>query len=249
MASTEERNQQAKEQQAEKLTAQEQNQAEIESMSAAQLHAELSNKNDDYIFKLHKLLVEGGYTDADANAKIDALLPEVISNQRVGKPATQIYGSPSFKFDQMIHAKEKPKKVKYWMRAIDMSFLYLVILAVLFGVMGLIPNNKNATTQSSGILSLIVMALAFGFLLTWFTDTMETSRNRKKDTKHKFNWGTIGRGAVATVGVLLLISLTAFVNPTINPILPAWGYLVLAAASYGARYLFRRQYHITGRSM
>ncbi|GEL12791.1 membrane-bound protein conserved in bacteria [Lapidilactobacillus concavus DSM 17758] len=249
MASTEERNQEASEQQAQKIAEQEQNQAEIATMSAAELRTELSHKNNDYIFKLHKLLVEGGYADADANTKIDALLPEIIQNQRIGKPATQLYGSASFKYDQMIHAKAKPKKVKYWMRSLDMSFLYLVILSVLFGVMGLIPGKKNTTSQSSGIVTLIIMAIAFGFLLTWFTDTMEASRNRKKEEKHRFNWGTIGKVSLATIGVLLLISLTALVNPAINPVLPAWGYLILAAASYGARYLFRLHYHITGRTI
>lgn len=253
MASTEERNQQASDAQAQKLAdkdlSKQATEAVIESMTPTELRAELTKKNNDYVFKLHKLLVEAGYTDADADVKIDGILPEIIKNQRIGKPANQIFGSPSFQVDQLLHPKAKPVELKYWMRSVDWTFLYMVILAVLFGIMGLVP-TKNTQNASSGILSLIVMSVAFGFLLTSFTDSMQSARDKRKNgEKARMDWGLIGKGALATIGVLLLVSITAFINPKLNPILPAWGYLVLAAAAYGARYLFRRHYHITGRLM
>lgn len=254
MASTEERNQQAREEQAKKIaeegSSKEAVNAQIESMSPAELRSELTNKNNDYIFKLHKLLVEAGYTDADADAKIDSILPEMVKNQRIGKPATQIFGSPSFQVNQLLNPKQKPSELKYWMRSVDWTFLYLVILGVLFGVMGLVPNNNTKNNGSSGLLSLLIMSVAFGFLLTWFTDAMQGARDKRKNgEKAKLDWGLIAKGALATIGVLLLVSVTAFINPVLNPVLPAWGYLILAAAAYGARYLFRRHYHITGRLM
>ncbi|WP_125606414.1 DUF1129 family protein [Lapidilactobacillus bayanensis] len=254
MASTEERNQQARDEQTQKMTDKESSKeaanAQIEAMSPAELRAELTNKNNDYVFKLHKLLVEAGYTDADADAKLDSILPEIIKNQRIGKPANQIFGSPSFQVDQLLHPKKKPTELKYWMRSVDWTFLYLVILGVLFSVMGLIPNSNTKNNGSSGLLSLLIMSVAFGFLLTWFTDEMQAARDRRKNgEKSKMSWGVIGKGALATVGVLLLVSITAFINPALNPVLPGWGYLVLAALAYGARYLFRRYYHITGRLM
>lgn len=254
MASTEERNQQAREEQAKKIaeegSSKEAVNAQIESMSPAELRSELTNKNNDYIFKLHKLLVEAGYTDADADAKIDSILPEMVKNQRIGKPATQIFGSPSFQVNQLLNPKQKPSELKYWMRSVDWTFLYLVILGVLFGVMGLVPNSNTKNNGSSGLLSLLIMSVAFGFLLTWFTDAMQGARDKRKNgEKAKLDWGLIAKGALATIGVLLLVSVTAFINPVLNPVLPAWGYLILAAAAYGARYLFRRHYHITGRLM
>lgn len=253
LASTEERNQQAREEQAKKLAAEgsvKKVNTEIESMSSTELRTELTNKNNDYVFKLRKLLMEAGYTEADADAKIDAILPEMIKNQRIGKPATQIFGSPSFQVDQLLHPKQKPTELKYWMRSVDWTFLYLVILGVLFGIMGLMPNSNTKNNGSSGLLSLLIMSVAFGFLLTWFTDEMQAARDRRKNgEKAKMNWNMIWKGALATIGVLFLVSVTAFINPALNPVLPAWGYLLLAAAAYGARYLFRRHYHITGRLM
>ncbi|WP_261806621.1 DUF1129 domain-containing protein [Lapidilactobacillus luobeiensis] len=222
-----------------------------EEMSPAELRAELTNKNDDYVFKMHKLFVDAGYTEADADKKIDEFLPEIVAAQRIGKPAAQIYGAPTVKVDHIIHAPAKPIEIKYWMRSVDWSLLYFVILAVVFGVMGLFTKTNAANNSSSGFLTLLTMSLAFGFLLTWFTDGMAESQAAKKAGRKPSRplWRTILISVVAVFAVMTLISFLSVLLPGLNIVLPGWAYLLLAAAAYGLRYLFRRHYHIKGNTM
>jgi uncharacterized membrane-anchored protein len=234
---------------------------EIATMSTEELRAELTNKNVDYVFKMHKLLVEAGYTPEDADAKINGFLPEIIKAQRTGKPANQLYGAPTVKVENIIHAPAKPITLKYWMRSVDWSLLYLVILAAVFGVMGLFMKKQTNSAANSGLGTLIVMSIAFGFLLTWFTDNMDARRNKNKtaaddqaaeaDDKKKKQplWRVILLSVVGVFAVMVLISFMTVVTPALNPILPAYGYFILAVLAYGGRYLFRRHYHIKGRLM
>lgn len=248
-----ERNAQASQQQAKTLADKEnkpETTVDLSKVDPKKLRAELSNKNQDYLFKMHKLLVDGGYTDADAAAKLDAFLPEIVQEQRVGKPAAQLYGPPTVKADRILHAPKKPIEIKYWMKGTDWSLLYFAILSVVFGVMGMIPggNNQNSATNS-GVLVLLTMSVSFGFLLTWFSDAMQKSREAKKkgDKTVRPLWKVILLSVISVFGVMILISLLTFINPALNPVLPGYGYIIAAAISYGLRYLFRRHYHIKGR--
>lgn len=220
-------------------------------MTPAELRAELTNKNDDYVFKMHKLFVEAGYTEADADQKIDEFLPEIIAGQRTGKPAAQLYGAPTVKVDHIIHAPAKPIEIKYWMRSVDWSMLYFVILAAVFGVMGFFTKANAANNTSSGFLTLVTMSLSFGFLLTWFTDGMAESQAAKKAGRKPKRplWRTILLSVVAVFVVMALISMISVILPGLNVVLPAIVYLLMAAAVYGLRYLFRRHYHIKGNTM
>lgn len=253
-----ERNKQASAKQAKIRATRHINFKEISEMSIEELRAELTNKNVDYIFKIHKQLVDGGYTDADADAKIDTFLAEIIQAQRTGKPANQLYGPPTVKADLILHAPAKPITIKYWMRSLDWSLLYLVILAAVFGVMGFFTKTTSAAS-SSGLGTLIIMSVAFGFLLTWFTDNMPSARkskdkqaaanNEDENKKKKPLWRVILLSVGGVFGVMILISFMTVLTPALNPILPAYGYFIVAAVSYGLRYLFRRHYHIKGRLM
>lgn len=234
---------------------------DIETMSTDEMRAELTNKNADYIFKMHKLLVEAGYAPEDADTKINGFLPEIIKAQRIGKPATQLYGAPTVKVENIIHAPAKPITLKYWMRSVDWSLLYLVILAAVFGLMGLFMKKQANSAANSGLGTLIVMSIAFGFLLTWFTDNMDARRNKNKanaDNENAENgdkkkqqplWRVILLSVVGVFAVMILISFMTVVTPALNPVLPAYGYFFVAALAYGGRYLFRRHYHIKGRLM
>ncbi|WP_125769293.1 DUF1129 family protein [Lapidilactobacillus wuchangensis] len=234
---------------------------DVATMSTTEMRAELTNKNTDYIFKMHKLLVEAGYAPEDADAKINGFLPEIIKAQRTGQPANQLYGAPTVKVENIIHAPAKPITLKYWMRSVDWSLLYLVILAAVFGLMGLFMKKQTSTAANSGLGTLIVMSIAFGFLLTWFTDNMDARRNKNKSTADEQNadaddkkkkqplWRVILLSVVGVFAVMVLISFMTVVTPALNPVLPAYGYFLVAALAYGGRYLFRRRYHIKGRLM
>ena len=60
---------------------------EIKKMSPKELRNKLSNKNQDYIFRLEKFLIEDqNYTMDQVEPAIDQILPEIIVAQRKGIP-------------------------------------------------------------------------------------------------------------------------------------------------------------------
>ena len=65
---------------------------EIKKMSPKELRNKLSNKNQDYIFRLEKFLTEDqNYTMDQVEPAIDQILPEIIVAQRKGIPASNLY--------------------------------------------------------------------------------------------------------------------------------------------------------------
>ncbi|POB79813.1 membrane protein, partial [Vibrio vulnificus] len=84
------------------------------------------------------------------------------------------------------------------------------------------PNNQT------GILTLIVLSLMWGALLTWFNNQMRMPKSERP------GWGkTIGYLALGLVLMFVFLGAMAFVPTTINPTLNAVGYFVAAVVAYG----------------
>ena len=65
---------------------------EIKKMPPKELRKKLSNKNQDYVFRLEKFLAEDqNYTMDQVEPAIDQILPEIIVAQRKGIPASSLY--------------------------------------------------------------------------------------------------------------------------------------------------------------
>ena len=61
-------------------------------MPPKELRKKLSNKNQDYVFRLEKFLAEDqNYTMDQVEPAIDQILPEIIVAQRKGIPASSLY--------------------------------------------------------------------------------------------------------------------------------------------------------------
>ncbi|WP_201346677.1 DUF1129 domain-containing protein, partial [Lactobacillus nasalidis] len=231
---------------------QKQGEAEAKSESIKQadpkeLRSKLSNKNRDYIYRLKKELLAGGLSEADADAKIDGLLPEIYDAQIKGQPAHVLFGAaPKLKASQILNPVVKPEKVPDKLVALDGALFYTAMLTALFGILQLFTSNNKSTSSGSGILTLIIMGLAMGWYFTKYNSWMQPDPKTGKPAWGKVIWGLIGSLAIIML-IVFVLSLPAL--SVINPVLPGWADLLVAAAAYGIRWLVRRHYGIEGTSL
>lgn len=219
---------------------------EIKQMSPEKLRQQLSNKNSDYVYRLQKELeTQGKMSQDDALERVNALLADLVVAQRHGQPATTFYGmSPKLKAADIL--KPKPRTaadIPFWQYAVDSALLYIALFVGLFGLVGLFSSNVKNGSQM-GILSLVVIGAAMGVFMTKYNDWVLPATGEKR----KIPWSKLIIGLICMVLILLFCSYVLAIPAlqVINPILPGFANLIIAAAAYGIRWLFRRHYQIIG---
>ncbi|WP_251717214.1 DUF1129 domain-containing protein [Lactobacillus agrestimuris] len=222
----------------------------VKSQSSEELRKSLSNKNSDYVFRLQKELEkQGNLSSEDAKAKVDALLPEMVTAQRRGVTANNLFAaSPSIKADQLLHPVQKPKTIMdmpFWQRAVDSILLMLAIFMGMYGLLSAFSNQKQIQDQSGyGVTSIIIISVVMGLFMIKFNELLMPNPKTNKRPK-------LLKGILISAGfIIIVVALTALLAlpalKVLNPVLPGIVYLIIAAISFGVRYLFRKQYHIVG---
>lgn len=219
---------------------------EIKTKSPEELRSMLSNKNSDYVFRLKKELILQGKMNANqAETEVNALLPEIVVAQHHGQPANGLYmASPKIKAQEMLKPADPSTLVHpFWQRAIDGALLYMVIFLGIFGVMYMFTPNIKSNGQM-GIVTLLSTGALMGIFMTKYNDWIMPTAGKKK----KFPFGRMILGILVLLVVLMawvwLFSLPGL--RVLNPVLPGVADVIIAALLFGARYLFRKQYKITG---
>lgn len=217
---------------------------EIKKMSPKELRNKLSNKNQDYIFRLEKFLTEDqNYTMDQVEPAIDQILPEIIVAQRKGIPASNLYQkAPREKAIEIANLKKEAPKTKFWMHAVDNGLLYFVIFAGFFGVVQLFNNSSKQQDgmQQMGILTVASVTILFGILMAYYNDLITRDKSKRPPM-----WQIILIG-VFLVGIIMVwITFTSMpFMRVINPVLNPWVYIVLAVIAFFVRRWFRQKYHV-----
>ncbi|RVU70458.1 MULTISPECIES: DUF1129 family protein [Lactobacillus] len=221
---------------------------ELQNMAPAKLRTMLTNKNSDYVFRLQKELREqGNMSEAEATSKVDELLPDIIIAQRHAQTANNLFmASPKMKADQILHPVQKPKTIMdlpFWQRAVDNGLFWLAIMMAIYGIMELF-STKQAQTSANGVLTIASTGILLGIFMAKYNELIMPNVNGKP----KISWPRVILISVGLVVVIViwlgLLSLPVF--RVINPVLPGIWYIIIAAAAYGIRYLFRKKYQIVG---
>ncbi|KRK64008.1 hypothetical protein FC72_GL000783 [Companilactobacillus tucceti DSM 20183] len=213
----------------------------IQSTSIEDLRKNLTNKNEEYVFKLNKKLIEGGFTEDEAKESVDNLIREIVENQIIGVPANQLYGPVTKKAGDIAHPVKPKKKTPYWALGIDTSLLFLTMFGLLYGVVAL--TNKKQPTNQTGILTLLILSFLWGYLLTWFNMQMRKPKNERP------GWlVTIGYLVAGLAMMMVFLGLAQAIPTVINPSLDGIGYLIVAAVAFGARFVYRKLMDIHERS-
>lgn len=220
----------------------EQTKEQIYSADPKELRKQLSNKNEEYIFKLNKMLVSDKFSESEATEAIDKLMPEIIENQIKGIPATQMYGPVTKKAGDIAHPKKPVKKTPFWALSVDTSLLFLALFGLLYGVISY-TNQKSRQADQTGVVTLLILAALWGTLLTWFNIQM------RKPKKERPGWlQTIMYIVIGLVVMMLFMGLSQFIPHAINPSLNGIGYFVLAVIAFGGRFVYRKLMGIKERS-
>ncbi|KRO16390.1 DUF1129 family protein [Lacticaseibacillus saniviri] len=204
--------------------------------SVDELMTQLSKKNDDYVFKLRRGLEEHKVPEAKQEAVLAELLPEIITAQKQGKPANQLYGPVTEKVNAIVFAPKPVKVQPLWLTMLDMGLFFLSLFALVYGV-GAYINPKNQ--PQGGLLPMLIMAVVaaviFGYYNNW---------TKQKKGERRSGW-------IIGLSAFLLITLASFgssalaqlKSPITNP-MPWYGYAVVAVIAYGAHWLMKRQYNL-----
>lgn len=217
-------------------------QEKIAAASPDDLRSKLSNKNEEYVFKLNRFLVDGGFTEDEAKQSIDDLMSEIIENQIKGIPANTLYGPVTKKATEIVHPKKPTKKQPFWASAIDTSLLFFALFGLLYGVVAFTSKKADPNNQT-GIFTLLILSAMWGTLLTWFNIQM------KKPKSERPGWGiTIGYLVFGLMLMFVFLGAMSFVPSAINPTLGGIGYFIVAAIAYGIRFLYRRYMGIHDRA-
>lgn len=216
---------------------------ELKNETPAELRKKLSNKNQDYVFRLEKeLQLQGSMSREDAVAMTDKLLSEIIIAQRHGQPANGLYmAAPKLKAEEMLHPHKKPAKKPFWQLAVDGALLYVAIFVGLMGIIALFETKQTKNSQM-GILSLASVGVLMGIFMVKYNDFIMPKNGQKP------SWAKLILSGIAVAAVLFvwiwILQLPAL--QVINPILSGEADIIIAVVAFGIRYLFRKHYNITG---
>ena len=217
---------------------------EIKKMPPKELRKKLSNKNQDYVFRLEKFLTEDqNYTMDQVKPAIDQILPEIIVAQRKGIPASSLYQkAPKEKAIEIANPQKEAPKNKFWMHAVDNGLLYFVIFAGFFGVVQLfnINSKQQNGVQQMGILTVASVTILFGILMAYYNDLVTREKSKRPPM-----WKVVLIGIFLVGIVMVWITFTSmpFLR-VINPVLNPWVYIVLAVIAFFVRRWFRQKYHV-----
>lgn len=210
-----------------------------ETVDVDALLPQLSKKNDEYIFKLRRILTQHQWTEERQRTVLAKMLPEIITAQHQGRPATQLYGPVTEKAESLIHAPKPIKKVAFWLSGVDLGFLFASMFGLVYGGMALVNHGK--ASAGNGLLSIIVMAMTAGFAFALYNDWSRA----KKDARMK-TWQILTLAVAIILAGSWVSGALAYLKTPLTTTMPWWAYLILAAASYGIHWLLKRKYHLRG---
>ncbi|GEA77329.1 membrane protein [Latilactobacillus sakei] len=212
---------------------------ETEQVDVDALSKQLSKKNADYLFKFKRALKEEDVSDEKQAEMLAEMLPEMLEAQHKGQPATQIYGPVSTKINQLLHAPKAPVKTSLQLQMLDNALIFLIMYLAFNGIAAQF-SSKNSNAMI-GITSIVITAAMAGVIMTY---PMRYTQIPKEQRPPFWKMALIVVGLtlafVAAYGVTILIP--AFMNP----VLPAWIQIVIAALLIVVRIYIKRRYKITG---
>lgn len=204
-------------------------------------YAQLTNKNQDYMFQLNNRLDELAYDSVKKEYIFNDMLSEIISAQNAHIPARKIYGTVTEQADNILGKNvsvpgESTEKSPTWMLYMDGALL----MGGLFGIVNGIATWR-APAEQVGLLQIIMNFLIGGLAVLVLTKYAPKPGQSKGLLKY----------ILATVGVMfswviILTFILALIPPVLNPAIPGPVIVGIAAAALISRWYLKRKLNIQG---
>ena len=212
---------------------------ETEQVDVDALSKQLSKKNADYLFKFKRALKEEDVSDEKQAEMLAEMLPETLEAQHKGQPATQIYGPVSTKINQLLHAPKAPVKTSLQLQMLDNALIFLIMYLAFNGIAAQF-SSKNSNAMI-GITSIVITAAMAGVIMTY---PMRYTQMPKEQRPPFWKMALIVVGL--TLAFVAAYGVTILIPGFMNPVLPAWIQIVIAALLIVVRIYIKRRYKITG---
>lgn len=209
------------------------------------LWSELTKRNEQYMIGLDRALTQANYDEESKHTLYNKMMKELVTNQKSGTTARQLYGTVSECAENVLQRQEatvSSERSPDWLIALDGGLLLGAIFALISGT-SLLTAGEN-TQPGMGIISLILNFIAGGLSML-IVSKYQPDVNAPKGKKGYFKY----------IGVLILsmlfwmLAMTAtmvLVPPAINISLPATAYLIIGALSFALRVYLKKKFNITG---
>ena len=223
----------------------EQNVPVEEQVSVDTLKAELTNKNEQYVFQLERELKAAGFEGAQIEKELALMLPQIIEHQKSGVTARQLFGTVTERVHAIVDgpAKDPDAKSPDWQIAVDGGLLVGGLFALVTGVTLMLSSEA----QAMGLFTLLINFIAGAFVM------LAISKNAPKFDNPKGQRGYIRYLVVSTVAMvawLILVVLSQqFIPSVINLVMSYEWYLLIGAAALSGKFYLKKKLNIVGSVM
>ncbi|MFT8837615.1 DUF1129 domain-containing protein [Liquorilactobacillus satsumensis] len=204
--------------------------------------AGLTKRNEDYMFRLNRVLEERDFPAEKRTAAIQEMTAELLEKQRQGVIAAKYYGTVTERAQEIIAG---PKKVytppAFWKIALDNGLMIFTLFCAMYAVLNQFSVKGGQT--NNGILTLLVTSAFAGTGMAYFYRV--TGQRRSGGKKMPF-WRVI---LVSLAFMLLWVAIYTLIAqvPFLNQGLSVFAYAVLAVLAFGLRYLLKKKLDIPAR--
>lgn len=209
------------------------------------LWSELTKRNEQYMIGLDRALTQASYDEESKHTLYNKMMKELVTNQKSGTTARQLYGTVSECAENVLQRQEatvSSERSPDWLIALDGGLLLGAIFALISGT-SLLTAGEN-TQPGMGIISLILNFIAGGLSML-IVSKYQPDVNAPKGKKGYFKY--IGVLILSMVFWMLAMTATmVLVPPAINISLPATAYLIIGALSFALRVYLKKKFNITG---
>ncbi|WP_373750219.1 DUF1129 domain-containing protein [Jeotgalibaca porci] len=209
------------------------------------LWSELTKRNEQYMIGLDRALTQANYNEESKHTLYNKMMKELVTNQKSGTTARQLYGTVSECAENVLQRQEatvSSERSPDWLIALDGGLLLGAIFALISGT-SLLTAGEN-TQPGMGIISLILNFIAGGLSML-IVSKYQPDVNAPKGKKGYFKY--IGVLILSMVFWMLAMTATmVLVPPAINISLPATAYLIIGALSFALRVYLKKKFNITG---
>ncbi|MGP6140369.1 MULTISPECIES: DUF1129 domain-containing protein [unclassified Jeotgalibaca] len=209
------------------------------------LWSELTKRNEQYMVGLDRALKQANYDEENKHVLYNKMMTELVSNQKSGTTARQLYGTVSECAENILQQHEEsivPERSPNWLIAIDGGLLLGSIFALISGI-SLLTSDANVQ-PGMGIISLILNFIAGGLSMLVISK-YQPDPNAPKGKKGYGKY--IAATTIAMLFWMLAMTATmALVPPAINISLSAPAYLVIGGLGFALKFYLKKKFTITG---
>ena len=158
------------------------------------LWSELTKRNEQYMIGLDRALTQANYDEESKHTLYNKVMKELVTNQKCGTTARQLYGTVSECAENVLQRQEatvSSERSPDWLIALDGGLLLGAIFALISGT-SLLTAGEN-TQPGMGIVSLILNFIAGGLSML-IVSKYQPDVNAPKGKKGYFKY----------IGVLIL---------------------------------------------